>query len=418
VSRFLVITNMYPPHHLGGYELSCRDVVERWRERGHNVLVLTSTMRLPGVDGVSGERDAGTRRDLEIAFRDFDLYTPPLRRRLAIERRNQQALAAALRAIRPDAVSLWHMGAMSTGLITALAGTGVPLVYVVCDDWLSYAPHVDPWMRMFVDRPRLGAVVQAVARVPATLPDVGASGTFCFVSELTRRRSEESTRWTYPEATVTYSGIDTTDFPVAVDPPERPWQWRLLHVGRLDPRKDIATAVRALAALPGVTTLNHIGPGDPAYKAQLQELAETLGVADRVSFETLPRKQLGARYAAADVLVFPPNWPEPFGLVPLEAMASGTPVVATGVGGSGEFLVDGENCLQFPPGDVTGLAEAVRTLAADADLRRRLVAGGLRTVADLTVDRLADVLEAWHVAAAERFAHGRPPHRRLDRAGR
>ena len=75
----LVLSNMYPPHHMGGYELSCRDVVDRWRATGHDVTVLTSTMRLPGVDDPPDERGAGVRRDLQIAFRDGDLSTYPLR---------------------------------------------------------------------------------------------------------------------------------------------------------------------------------------------------------------------------------------------------------------------------------------------------------------------------------------------------
>ncbi len=54
-----------------------------------------------------------------------------------------------------------------------------------------------------------------------------------------------------------------------------------------------------------------------------------------------------AELAAADALLFPVQWEEPWGLVPLEAMASGTPVVATGTGGSGEYLRDGDNCLVY-----------------------------------------------------------------------
>jgi glycosyltransferase involved in cell wall biosynthesis len=95
-------------------------------------------------------------------------------------------------------------------------------------------------------------------------------------------------------------------------------------------------------------------------------------------------------------------------------MACGTPVVATGVGGSAEFLRDGVNCVLFPPGDPVALAAAVRRIHDDPELRRRLLDGGLRTVAQLDVGRLADVLEEWHVAAASRFADGRPADRRLD----
>jgi glycosyltransferase involved in cell wall biosynthesis len=92
-------------------------------------------------------------------------------------------------------------------------------------------------------------------------------------------------------------------------------------------------------------------------------------------------------------------------------MACGTPGVATGTGGSAEFLRDGDNCLLFPKDDHAALAAALRRLAGDCPLRDRLVAGGARTARELDVDRLAGVLEAWHVAAADGYASGTPPHR-------
>jgi hypothetical protein len=117
------------------------------------------------------------------------------------------------------------------------------------------------------------------------------------------------------------------------------------------------------------------------------------------------------------VLIFPSEWDEPFGLVPVEAMACGTPVAATGVGGSGEFLRDGYNSVLFPAGDSSKLAAAVRRLECDAALRERVIRGGRRTAEQLDVDKLADSLESWHVAAAERFRSGRPSDRTLDLPG-
>jgi glycosyltransferase involved in cell wall biosynthesis len=67
--------------------------------------------------------------------------------------------------------------------------------------------------------------------------------------------------------------------------------------------------------------------------------------------------------------------------VPLEAMAVGTPVVATGTGGSAEYLQDGENCLIFERDDAAALAAAVGRLAGDGDLRERLRDGGVATAA-------------------------------------
>lgn len=405
---------MYPPHHLGGYELSCRDVVDRLRGRGHDVTVLTSTMRVAGVEDPPGERAAGVWRDLELYFRDGDLWAPPLHRRVAIERHNQRVLRRALDAVRPEVVSVWHMGAMSLGLLTTLVDAGVPLVYAVCDDWLTYGPAVDRWLALFRRRRArwLAPLAERLVGVPAHLPDIGRSGSFLFVSDLTRRRSEERSPWRFPVHTIAYSGIDHRDFPpVAPGPARRPWHWRLLFVGRLDPRKGVETALRALARLPEEATLTVVGRGSARERARVDAVVAELGLAARVSITEADRPALRRHYLAADVFVFPSEWEEPFGLVPVEAMACGTPVVATGVGGSGEFLVDGANALLFPPGDDRALAAAVERLAAAPELRDALVAGGRHTAVELDVERLADVFEAWHDAAAARFVNGRPPDR-------
>jgi glycosyltransferase involved in cell wall biosynthesis len=75
-------------------------------------------------------------------------------------------------------------------------------------------------------------------------------------------------------------------------------------------------------------------------------------------------------------------WPEPWGLVPLEAMALGRPVLATGRGGSGDYLRDGGNALLFEAEDAGALATAATRLADDAALRDRLREGGYRTAAE------------------------------------
>ena len=120
---------------------------------------------------------------------------------------------------------------------------------------------------------------------------------------------------------------------------------------------------------------------------ELEELAAELGVADRVEFGRRPRAELPAAYAAADVALFPVRWAEPWGLVPLEAMAVGRPVVATGTGGSGEYLEHERNCLRFAPGDHRALADAVQRLAGDRALRSRLRDEGTHTADHFTEPR-------------------------------
>jgi glycosyltransferase involved in cell wall biosynthesis len=415
VTRVLVLGLQYPPHHTGGYEVSCRDVMERLADRGHEILVLTSDLRRPGVADPPGERDGAVAvwRDLRPWFRDEALYAPSRRERWRMERANQRALRHALDAFRPDVVAAWQIGALSLGLLTTVAERGIPIVYAVFDDWLSYGIQLDAWSRGFRRLPVvLAKAAGHVLGVPTTVPDLGRTGPFCFISEVTRHRAAVYAPWSMDDTAIVYCGIDGRLFtPPDPLPSPPPWEGRLLYVGRYDPRKGIETAIRALAHLDAGTTLEVQGTGDPAERDRLAALARELGVADRVEFGDVDRATLVERYRAADALVFPSEWEEPFGLVPLEAMACGTPVVATGVGGSGEFLLDPGNCVRFAAGDPVALAGAVRRLAADPELRQALVEQGFRTARALDVDRLTDCFEAWHTYAASGLAAGRPPSR-------
>jgi glycosyltransferase involved in cell wall biosynthesis len=234
--------------------------------------------------------------------------------------------------------------------------------------------------------------------------------TMCWLSNFVRERVVAATGWVPEHETVTYSGVDPADFPLATVS-ERGWSGRLLAVGRVEPRKGFTAAVQALVDLPDDVTLHIVGPDDGNHRQQLADLARELGVRARVSFSTSPRSELRKVYQAADALLFTSAWEEPFGLVPVEAMACGVPVVAAATGGAREYLVDEVNSLVVPPRDPAALADAVRRLAGHPALRKSLVQGGLRTAAEFSVDKLADVLEQWHLAAVGDYASGEPPHR-------
>jgi glycosyltransferase involved in cell wall biosynthesis len=197
-----------------------------------------------------------------------------------------------------------------------------------------------------------------------------------FVSETVRSHARAA-GYGLPRSTVAHSGVDRA---FLVPRPEREWEWRLLYVGRLDERKGVLDAVAALAQLPEQATLTLAGTGDSRVVAELRGLARRLGLGDRVrELGPMPRAALPDLYAAADVVLFPVRWEEPWGLVPLEAMGVGRPVIATGRGGSGEYLRDGSNCVIVPAGDPGAIALAVTRLAGDPGLRGRLREGGFET---------------------------------------
>jgi glycogen synthase len=400
--RVLTLTNLFPPQALGGYELSCADVMQRFARAGHDVHVLTTDTQLPSDQcvGAAAPADVAVERSLRWYWRDHAFLQPRLRQRLALELHNKNVVRRAIAAVRPDVVSVWGMGGMSLSLIETLNRSRVPVVYVVCDEWPVYGPRVDAWIARATDGKRrvVARAVGAAAGLSSAMP--GPRGaTFCWLSEFIRRRVLAATNWMPAHESVTYSGIDTTDFPLA-EPRDRAWDWRLLAVGRVEPRKGFVRAVEALAKLPAQATLKIVGPDDGKHSGELRSLAEDLGVADRVSFDVVPRSQLRRVYDEADAVLFTSAWKEPLGLVPVEAMARAVPVVAVPTGGAREYLLDGTNCLAVEPTDAQALAAAVQRIAGDAALRAHLVAGGLHTASEMTADRLAEVLERAHQVTA------------------
>jgi glycosyltransferase involved in cell wall biosynthesis len=371
--RILCVGSLYPPHHLGGYELIWRAAVDDLRARGHVVRVLASDHR--EARAVGAPEDADVHRDLRWYWRDHVFPRLGPRARLALERSNAATFDRHLDEFAPDVVSWWAMGGMSLSLFERARRRGLPGVAFVFDDWLIYGPLTDAWIR-FATRPGVPAeLLERVTGLP-TCFDPQASAHFVFTSEETRRVSLE--RWSLEPTEIAHGGIDAAFLEAPVPPAE--WAWRLLYVGRIDPRKGIATAISALSRLPDQATLRVVGGGDETHLAELRDLVERLGLGRRVNFDgPCPRDRLAGVYAAADAVIFPVEWAEPWGLVPLEAMACERPVVATGTGGSAEYLRDGENCLLYTPGDAAELAGRLELLAGDPGLRERLRRAGVGT---------------------------------------
>ena len=400
--RILFITNQYPPHSIGGYALSCQSIVDEFALRRHHTYVLTSDVQLPGVARDPDEASRGVHRDLYLWYRglgrrDPTIPQPPLRERVRFERLNQNVTRRALLEWRPDVVSVWEMGAMSLSTLTLVEQARIPMVVTVHDFWPQYAPAWDPWLRIIERMPWARALL-APLRMVTTAPEL-SNAHVNVISRSLREKLADDSRWNLSDAKVIGFGIDPELFPV-LEPERRQWRWRILYVGRLDGAKGLLTLARAMRHLPDEASLEVVGRGDPAIPVQMKTVIEEPATRERVHFTSCPRSELAERYRAADVVVFPSEWDEPFGLVPLEAMACGVPVVATGTGGSGEYLRDGYNCLLFPPGDPIRLATAVERLRSEPGLCHKLLEGGSETAERYSFRRSADEIEALHVAAA------------------
>jgi glycosyltransferase involved in cell wall biosynthesis len=385
---------MYPPHSYGGYEQVWRSATDHLRARGHDVAVLTTDTRTQ-----TQERDAPhVHRELRWSLKGGEFAPLRWRERVALTRHNHRVLESHLAKRRPDVLMWWSMGGLSLTLLESVRRRGIPAVAFVHDDWLDYGRYVDPWLSRFTGPRRrlLAGLGERLTGLPARVDFAGAAR-YVFVSDYVRRHARD-VGLELRDTSVAHSGID----PALLAPaPERDWGWRLLYVGRLDRRKGVHTAVEALRHLPAEARLDLVGGWDEAEERRLRALAVRHGVAERVAFHgQRGRDELPGFYAGADVVLFPVVWEEPWGLVPLEAMAQGRPVVATGRGGSAEYLRDGENCLLFAAEDASALAGAVRRLAGDPGLRARLRTGGFATAPRHTEPVLNEAVEAAVLEAA------------------
>ncbi len=225
------------------------------------------------------------------------------------------------------------------------------------------------------------------------------------------------------------NAVATRDFAI---PPDEVAEFRaqvtpagekmVLFAGRLEYEKGVQTVLHALEHVRDVVgDVVFYVAGVGTYSDELKRLVEELDLGDHVRFTGfLEDHDLRLHYAAADVAVAPSIY-EPFGLVAVEAMACGTPVVVGDTGGLREIVEDGHG-LRFEPQDVGALAEQLIAVLTDTDLAAQLVAKGRErirthydwsTVAERTHEVYARAIrEELALAEAER----RPALRDLLRA--
>jgi len=290
-------------------------------------------------------------------------------------------LAARFAADPPDLVHA-HFWMSGLAALSATRDLDVPVVQTfhalgVTKRRFQGRHDTSPPVRIRMER----ALARDVDRIVATCTDE--------VGELVRLGAARN------RITVVPSGVDVDQFSPDGPAAERGDRPRVLCIGRLVPRKGFDTVLRALVGVPEAELIIAGGPaadelaGDPEA-ARLTRLAERFGVADRVRLVgAVARPDVPALLRSADLVVCTP-WYEPFGIVPLEAMACGVPVVASAVGGFLDTVVDGATGTLVPPRRPDRLAAAMRRLLAEPFWREAYGTAGVdRARSRYSWDRIA-----------------------------
>ncbi|MFL6334924.1 MAG: glycosyltransferase family 4 protein [Pyrinomonadaceae bacterium] len=397
--RILIVSNFYPPHHLGGYEMACKEVADGLRARGHEVRVLTSSYGLekPGREGnvyrwLAAELWAGPK---PLARRALEL--------LRKEAHNQRAFRRVLKEAGPDLVYFWNLANVSVSLPFVAQRMSLPTCYYNFDLWLTGWRH-DDWLRLWPPAPRRAAVRLATRAARSALEAFGiySAGELDlrhvqFASHYLKRATLEAGE-SVAGAEVIHWGIHVEEFAYRADGGEPA---RLLFVGQVVPHKGVHTALEALRILVRERGRKQVrltvagGSVLPDYVSELRGFAQEHGLEGHIEFTGhVAHERLPEVYGAHDLLLFPSIIDEGLGISMLEAMASGLAVLGTASGGSAEILEHERTGLVFPKEDAAACAAQILRLLDDRTLFERLRAGGRRMVEErFRIERAIDDIE-------------------------
>jgi glycosyltransferase involved in cell wall biosynthesis len=367
--KVLIVSGIWPPD-VGGPATHAPQVAEHLVRGGHTVEVLTTADGTPRAEA-------------------YPLHT--VARSLPTPLRHARVSAEVVRLARRAEVVYAASMVTRTAVGTAIART--PLVIKLSGD-IAYerALRRGAYSGTLEGFQQAAGVRLSLMRGTRTAALRRAKHVVC-PSEFLRTLAIE---WGLPPEHVSVLPNPTPELPELAQRDELRQRYgvdgpTLAFAGRLTAAKSLDVALSALAEVDGVSLLI---AGDGDQRRALEQRAHELGLNGRARF--LGRQQsreVLELFRAADAAVLSSSW-ENFPHAVLEALAVGTPVIATTVGGVGEVVHDGRNGLLVPPGDPDAFAAAVRRFFSDGELRERMRAAAAKSVDAYSPERVFERLES------------------------
>jgi len=402
--RILFLSNFYPPASRGGYEQWCQEVLDGLRSRGHIVEVVTSEhgkSSLRTSDPAWVHRSLHLEMELASLKNAFQFFTHRKKR----EQANLKYVGDFIERFKPDIVFIWGMWNLHYSIPALIEKQMTSrVVYYMGDYWPTLPnPFENYWNappRSFLTGlPKLLLKPFAQASLAREKrPDIKL-GHVLFPSVFMQNEFKQK-GIVPPHTKIVYGSIDTKSY---VNSHKKQVDGlSLLYIGRLSQEKGVHTAIQAVGILGrdyGFKNikLTIVGDGEPEFETYLRQLVTQENVASFVTFvPAQPKEALPALYQQADVFLFTSIWPEPFGRVIVEAMASGLVVIGAPVGGAAEILKANENALTFMSDDPSSLAQQLRKLSEAPVLYEQLTKAGRKTaVQQFDLQRMTNEIETY-----------------------
>jgi phosphatidylinositol alpha-mannosyltransferase len=362
----------------GGVQVHVRQLARQLRRRGHELLVLA-----PGRGLASPDPVCVVGRPIPVPYNGSVAPICP-------SRASARRVAEVLDRFRPDVVHVHEPLTPSTSMFAALR---------------SEAPVVATF-HAYVPRSTLIRAASPLLRRVWRRLDVRLGVSHAVASFVSARMGGGEA------VQVVANGADLEPFENAA-PAALPVGRKLLFVSRLEPRKGFAVLLEAFEALDRrMTDVILIVAGDGGERDAVNRLAPRLR--QRViMLGAMRHERLPPIYSAANLFIGPATGRESFGIVLLEAMAAGLPIVASDIPGYREVVRDGVDGLLVRPADPNALARAAASVLDDHVLARQLAAASRARVRAFTWDRVIGRLEGFYDEAVRR-----PRRRDLVRADR
>jgi len=348
--KILVISNYYPPYYIGGYELACFDTVEYLKACGHEVYVLTGNYI-----NESSEFEKTYRKLKYINYK-----SPSFWDKYQVEIYNYGLTKKMIKKVSPDIVYLWSLRLVSLSPAMAVENLNIKKIFEIGDFW----------MKGYFSNTFFSRIKRSLKNIlPFTIgSNVELSPTICVSNWVAKEmKNEYDTKQTYiiPNGTKIYN----------TSRKKLNKKIKYMFCGRADYTKGIDIALKALGNLKdkGISNFefNIYGDGDKNYLNKCKNIVNALNLKEEVNFYG-KKNNIKKYYKENDILLMPTRMKEPFGLVIIEAMASGVVVIATNAYGPAEIIHNEKDGLLFKTNDIDDLTKSILKIHNNTHLYYKL----------------------------------------------
>lgn len=338
--KILVLSNYFPPHYIGGYELACFDTVEYLKSVGHDVFVLTGDY----------EESSSKFQRVYRKLKYIDYEDASYLNKQEVEEFNYETTKSVISLVKPDLVYIWSLRLVSLSPLWAVEKSKNKKVFELGDFW----------MKGFLSN---NFLTKLKRKTKEFLP-------FFKAMKVEINPVITVSKWMEKEMKELYGSKEVFHIPngtvVTKEKSEKEQKlMKYLFCGRIDYSKGLDLAIKALSNLKDRNindfNFNIYGDGDKDYILKCKKMVELLGLQNNIFFHG-KKDDLSVAYKKSHVLLMPTRMREPFGLVLIEAMNHGVVSIATNDYGPTEIIDNEKNGLLFAPLCVDDLTKKILLL--------------------------------------------------------